>query len=71
MLPSVDFCITWMKKGFIVGNRGTEHPSEPQEQHGQETSRLLQRLLIIFSLPLGKYNILSVREQFKLVHFTQ
>lgn len=60
-----------MKKGFTVGKKGTEHPSEPQELHGQETNRLLQRLPVIFPLPLKKYNILSVREQFKSVHFTQ
>lgn len=67
----MDFCITWMKKGFTVGKEGTEHPSEPQEQHGQETKRLLQTFPIIFPLPLKKYNILSIREQFKLVRFTQ
>lgn len=49
---------------------GREEPSQPQEQY-EDTENLLQSLPIFFPLPLQKYNILSVWEQFKLVHFTQ
>ena len=50
---------------------GGEEPSQPRERHGEETKRLPRRLSIIFPLPLKKYNILSIWEQFQLVHFTQ
>lgn len=53
-----------------MGTEGTEEPSQPQEQH-EDAKNLLQSLPIIFPFPLQKYNILSVWEQFKLVHFTQ
>lgn len=57
--PICGFLYHLDEEGFMVGKKGMEHPSEPQEQHGQETNRLLLRLLIIFPTKKVQYIVYS------------